>query len=286
MGPSEALHGAHRIRQLGRMHVPSRIMTAVFCMLLLLTGCGSGALSGPDGSKGADTKSDGADTNDTNTGDGGRSSSGTGGSNGGSGSSDNAGGNGGKRKDRFDYSFSLPLGDRNQSDNLFHVHEPLKKNDCAGAQKALEEYWSTFSPGEVLLYQSAIYACRGDIQQATSLYNRAVAFGWYLPKGQSNACFAQQAVQSFIDQKPVSSWECEEQRAKKSYPNNEPLDPRDNGNDAFPDTEQRSVDESSSTTDSSSTQPTDSSSTQPTDSSSTQPTDSVSSNTVSSLGSG
>lgn len=116
-------------------------LVSFLALVILVAGCGSGAVTSPDDK-------------------GGSSQIGQGG----------GGQGGGARK----YSWDLPAGDTSPTGNEGSMYGALMS--CQGAEQTIAEAWSGFnSPRNVLMYMAAAHLCHGDVSGGRPFYNRAVS---------------------------------------------------------------------------------------------------------------
>lgn len=163
---------------------------AALIAAMLLAGCGSGAVEGPD-----DPETTPATTHDT------------------------GGGNG----DGDEYDFSLPKGDRSVSLNEAIAYDDLYQGKCDEVQTFLDgdpdqpyssPAWVGFiSPRNVLLWQAGIELCRDDRDAARPWFDRAdQEYGWS-GTGEFHACELYQAAGSVLRQRPKSDFVCQDGEA-------------------------------------------------------------------------
>ncbi|UBU16092.1 hypothetical protein [Nonomuraea gerenzanensis] len=170
---------------------------------LALTGCGSGALSGP-GSSSDDAVSGDSSSSSSSSSDG-RFTSGDGGGGGvaaGSGEEQPGSTGGPTRKTRYD--FTLPVGETAVDVNEGDVYKALSEGRCDDAQALLDEKRGSFrSERTVPLFEAGVHLCRGDVAAAKAAYKRAVYENeskvWFI-------CALDRAVGSVVRQRPKSAF--------------------------------------------------------------------------------
>lgn len=160
---------------------------AVLAAVMVLAGCGSGAVEGPE-----DPETVPATSRDA------------------------GGGNNGEGDE---YDFSLPKGDRSVSLNEAIAYDDLYQGKCDMVQTYLDgdptvpyssPAWKGFlSPRNVLLWQAGIHLCRGDTAAARPWFDRAEeGYGW-AGTGEFHACELYKAAASAVRQRPKSDFTCQ-----------------------------------------------------------------------------
>ncbi len=161
---------------------------ALVVAALLVGGCGSGAVDGPD-------EDDAAASDPTDAGGGG-----AGDDDGGDGGSSGDGGGGDTDRDR--YSWSLPVGDITPDDPHI-LYEALLDGGCDGGAAAVAtDQYRNLSDEQRRLYDAAIAVCRGDVEAGRSLFAGA-GHG-----GSRSMCFIYAAVVSVLEQQPPDTSGC------------------------------------------------------------------------------
>ncbi|MGH3712291.1 MAG: hypothetical protein ACRDT4_02345 [Micromonosporaceae bacterium] len=156
--------------------------------VLLLAGCGSGAVEGPVDPETTPVTSPDEPTDDAD-----------------------------------EYDFSLPKGDRSVSLNEAIAYDDLYQGKCDQVQTFLDgdpeppyssPAWVGFiSPRNVLLWQAGIELCRGDRDAARPWFDRAEQrYGWS-GTGEFHACELYQAAGSVLRQRPKSDFVCQDGQA-------------------------------------------------------------------------
>ena len=128
--------------------------------------------------------------------------------------------------ERTTYSFTLPEGDvgAEEFDRGFYL--VLHRNDCAGAQQALDYGWSSMIYSRnVLLYQAGVEFCRGHNADARLWFDRAASYGWgdmmpitALPR---TSCEIYKSAESVLRQQSRASFTCDNTDPKPPH-----VDPR------------------------------------------------------------
>jgi hypothetical protein len=157
-----------------------RSMAAAACVVALVGGCGSGALSGPGGDESPDVSTAG----------GGSPTDGSGGK----------GGAGGGEK----YSWGLPEGPAGVNPPA-GVYAGLQKGDCGQAETMLNGFLSgdLIGRGDEPLFRAGIDLCRGDVAGARE---HLAAFHWPGSSGGWASCHLYRAAASVVHQRPGSSF--------------------------------------------------------------------------------
>ena len=176
----------------------ARSIVAVVCVVALVSGCGSGAVSGPvwnddtdNPASGLSSEQDGdntstspppvADDEDTSAG-----------------SAAEGGGQGGR-----EYTFGLPVGDTSVNTPAGQVYLPLAFGECDLAQRWLDYNLKSGLTGEnaALLLEAGIALCHGDVGAATRAFDATSSPGsesWFL-------CELYRVAGSVIRQEPKES---------------------------------------------------------------------------------
>ncbi|MCW2700228.1 MAG: hypothetical protein JWQ45_1763 [Blastococcus sp.] len=173
---------------------------------VLLSGCGSGAVTSPESmtqppattgpSAGSSANSAGGSTGDT---------SGTG-----SGTGSGAGSGAGSGTDAPEFVWSLPSGDPSVGTaGEIHGYQELLHR-CAGAAAWVQENWPSFdNPRNVLVYLAAGYTCRGDLGQARTVQELMLdAYGLAALDLWPDVCAAYRATASVLAQAPPEGFDC------------------------------------------------------------------------------
>lgn len=169
------------------------------------TGCGSGAVEGPDADEEADRDRGTATTAGDGSGQhrGGDDAGGTSRGDGGGGGGDGDGGGG------DEYSWSLPGGDLSPDGSTLQVAAAfgaLRRGDCEGAASGLGDF--SGRPGDFndsereALYRAAIAVCSGDLERG-----RELAAGVRSTRFQGD-CRLYKAIWSVLDQRPQAEIGC------------------------------------------------------------------------------
>jgi hypothetical protein len=163
-----------------------KLVSFVVCVILV-AGCGSGAVTSPDNKGGS---------RQTGQGGGGQGGGGQG-----------SGGQGGETKK---YSWDLPAGDTSPTGNEGSLYGALMS--CQGAEQTIAEAWSGFnSPRNVLMYMAAAHLCHGDVSGGRPFYNRAVSeYGLAGLWADTRPCDTYRSVASVLLQAPRESFACPE----------------------------------------------------------------------------
>jgi hypothetical protein len=178
------------------------VLLGVIALLWTVAACGSGAVDGPDDEASSES-SGGARGGDNNGGGGGGDNNGGGGggdNNGGGGGGDNNGGGGGGdnnggggRGDK--YSWGLPGGDVS-IDSVLEMFNELRRSECDEAQATFDRVnWGGQWKGRKELYQAAIAACKGNLDEARTYFASATINA----KGD---CRLDEAIRSVLEQRP------------------------------------------------------------------------------------
>lgn len=189
------------------LSIPRWATAALVVVALLVGGCGSGAVDGPDDDD--DAASDQSDDGGGGSGDGdgggggdGDDSGGDGGGDGGDGGDgggdggDGGGGNGGD-----EYSWSLPVGDITPDDA--HILYSALRDGCeAGAAAVGSAQYTNRTDEQRRLYDAAIAVCRGDVESGRALFAGA-GHG-----GSRSMCFIYAGVVSVLEQRPADTSGC------------------------------------------------------------------------------
>jgi hypothetical protein len=156
--------------------------SALVVVALLVGGCGSGAVDGPD-------EEDDAATDE----------SGDAGGSGGDDRDDGGGGDGGGGGDR--YSWNLPVGDITPDDSYI-LYSALRGGCDAGAAEVGSDQYRNLTDEQRRLYDAAIAVCRGDVESGRTLFAGA-GHG-----GSRSMCFIHAAVVSVLEQRPPDTSGC------------------------------------------------------------------------------
>ncbi|MDI6099611.1 hypothetical protein QLQ12_13490 [Actinoplanes sp. NEAU-A12] len=145
----------------------------------------------------------------------------------------------GSGRKKYSWKDSLPKGDGgvNQAAPLY---SRLYEADCGGAQRWLNqpaggaEGWSLLSsPRDVLLFQAAIYFCRGDVAAGRKMFRRADRHSgeWAGLAGDPYACDVYKTAASVVHQRPRRDFSCPGGTAPAwGDPQKNPLNPAGTGN--------------------------------------------------------
>ncbi|SDK11788.1 hypothetical protein SAMN04488074_104289 [Lentzea albidocapillata subsp. violacea] len=171
-----------------------------FALVIVIAGCGSGALSGPGGTT-ADTatatittgtsEATTAPVHTTTTSPQKKTTATT------------------KRQ----YGWSLPEGPTSPTTNEDVIYRRLLGKACGEAQQELDRTWSgLMSPRNAPLYQAAVDLCGGRTSGARSMYGKAAALGLQMHQGAGGSaavdCAILRAVRSVLDQIAQESVRC------------------------------------------------------------------------------
>ena len=164
-----------------------------FALVLVLAGCGSGALTAPDdivvtttttGATAAtgDTTTDQNETTTTTT-------------------------------TKRQYGWFLPEGPTSPTTNEDVLYRRLLAKACDEAQQELDRTWSGLqTPRNAPLYQAAVDLCDGDASGARTMLAKATALGLQMHRGAGGSasvdCAVLKAVRSVVDQVPQESVRC------------------------------------------------------------------------------
>jgi hypothetical protein len=170
------------------------VLIALLACVVVLAGCGSGAVTPPDQDGESETRAQG----------------------GGQG-----GGGGQDADDGSDFDWELPPSDTSPSGN-----EPIFYADllaCQGAEASIAQGWSGFNgPRNVLMYMAAAHLCHGDVAGGRPFYDRAVSeYGLSGLSPGSHSCDVYRSVASVLEQAPREGFACPggEQPPWKTGPN-------------------------------------------------------------------
>ncbi len=162
-----------------------------FALVLLLAGCGSGALTAPTdavvttttgGTTAADTTTDQQKTTTTTT-------------------------------TKRQYGWYLPEGPTSPTTNEDVLYRRLLAKACGEAQQELDRTWSGLqTPRNAPLYQAAVDLCAGDAGGARAMLAKATALGLQMHRGAGGSaavdCALLKAVRSVVDQVAQESVRC------------------------------------------------------------------------------
>lgn len=124
------------------------------------------------------------------------------------------------------YSFGLPTGDVSPAEFERDVYRGLRTS-CRAGQSELNEKWSRLqSPLTVLLFQSAVHACRNEIRLAKQFFDRAGTYGWSGIDMYETVCKTYKAVRSVLEQIDPASVTCPG-GPLPPWPDPDPSEPRD-----------------------------------------------------------
>ena len=175
------------------------VLIALLACVVVLAGCGSGAVTPPDQDGESETRAQG----------------------GGQGGGGQGGGGGQDADDGSDFDWELPPSDTSPSGN-----EPIFYADllaCQGAEASIAQGWSGFNgPRNVLMYMAAAHLCHGDVAGGRPFYDRAVSeYGLSGLSPGSHSCDVYRSVASVLEQAPRESFVCPggEQPPWKTGPN-------------------------------------------------------------------
>jgi hypothetical protein len=164
----------------GSLRVPM-VLIALLACVVLLAGCGSGAITPPDQDREPGTRAQG----------------------GGQG-----GGGGQGADDGSDFDWELPPSDTSPSGNEPSFYADLLA--CQGAEASVAQGWSGFNgPRNVLLYMAAAHLCHGDVAGGRPFYDRAVSeYGLSGLSPGSHSCDVYRSVASVLEQAPRAGFAC------------------------------------------------------------------------------
>lgn len=173
-----------------------------FALVIAISGCGSGALSGPGG-----TTTDPATTTITTT---------TGTSEATTAPVHTTTTSPQKKTTtttKRQYGWSLPEGPTSPTTNEDVIYRRLLGKACGEAQQELDRTWSgLMSPRNSPLYQAAVDLCGGKTSGARSMYGKAAALGLQMHQGPGGSaavdCAILRAVRSVLDQVAQESVRC------------------------------------------------------------------------------
>ncbi|WP_198680413.1 hypothetical protein [Lentzea terrae] len=111
------------------------------------------------------------------------------------------------------YGWNLPQGPSSPQNPENEIYYLLVAKACDTAQVALDENWNSLrSPRNVPLYQAAIDLCEGRTVSARSMFAKAVALGLQTHQGTDGTaevdCATIRAVRSVLDQVAQESVRC------------------------------------------------------------------------------
>ena len=180
--------------RLDRFRIPV-VVGGALVSCLLLAGCGSEDTAGEGGDGGDDATATDQD------GDPGGDDPDEGGS------------------DELEFSFSLPGGDLSPLDLERDVHNALRRS-CAEGQDALDQKWESFlNARAVLLYQSAVHVCFGDLDAGRALLDRAAAeHGWMGIAASEADCATYKAIVSVLEQRTQDGMTCPDGGTAPGWP--------------------------------------------------------------------
>jgi hypothetical protein len=201
------------------------VMLVSAALVGTLAACGSGAVEGPD-DEAASEDGGGGNSGSGGGNGGGSSKGGNGGGNGGSGGGNSGGGsskggNGGGSGGGDEFSWSLPGGDLS-TDQIGEAFNRLQAGKCTRGEvendgESAEEWldfqeprpeptdvrrWIFMQPGQEELYEAAIAACKGDLDNAQTHLEMA-SVGTH-----PGDCRLYKAIRSVLEQRPQGSVEC------------------------------------------------------------------------------
>jgi hypothetical protein len=169
-------------------------------LVLMLTGCGSGALSGRANTAGGPTPTTTTDTTQLATPPGPTTTTSQ------------------QKKTttvttKRQYGWNLPEGPRSPASVEDFVYLSLAAKKCNEAQRGLDEAWAGMkTPRNAPLYQSGVDLCRGDVAAARSMFAKAAALGLQIDQryGLTAAvdCPLLKSVRSVLDQVAHESVHC------------------------------------------------------------------------------
>jgi hypothetical protein len=111
------------------------------------------------------------------------------------------------------YGWSLPEGPRSPASVEDFVYLSLAARKCDEAQRGLDEAWRGLrTPRNAPLYQSAVDLCRGNVAAARSMFAKAAASGLQMHQGGPGSaavdCPVLKSVRSVLDQVAQESVRC------------------------------------------------------------------------------
>jgi hypothetical protein len=124
------------------------------------------------------------------------------------------------------YSFGLPGGDLSPAEFERDVYRRVRTS-CSAGQAELNARWSNLiSPLNVLLFQSAVHACRNETKPAKRFFDRAGTYGWSGINSFETVCNTYKAVRSVLEQIDPASVACPG-GSLPPWPQPDPSEPRD-----------------------------------------------------------
>jgi hypothetical protein len=192
-----------------------------FTLVLVLTGCGSGALSGRANTAGGPTPpTTTTDTTQLTTPPGPTTTT-----------SRQQQKNTTAVTTKRQYGWSLPEGPTSPVTNEDVIYKRLVAEDCGEAQQYLDQTWSGLqTPRNAPLYQAAVDLCGGNGGRARSMFGKAAALGLQIHQGGGGSpavdCAVLKAVRSVLDQVSQESVRCVPGRTP-AWPTDNPFEKDD-----------------------------------------------------------
>lgn len=111
------------------------------------------------------------------------------------------------------YGWRLPEGPTSPTTNEDVIYQRLVAEDCGEAQRYLDKSWSGLqAPRNAPLYQAAVDLCDGNQASARSMFAKAAALGLQIHQGAGGSpavdCAVLKAVRSVLDQVSQESVRC------------------------------------------------------------------------------
>lgn len=131
------------------------------------------------------------------------------------------------------YGWTLPEGPTSPTTNEDIIYKRLVAKACGEAQRFLDQTWSGLqTPRNALLYQAAVDLCGGNTAHARPMFSKAAGLGLQMHQGSGGSaavdCAVLKAVRSVLDQVAQESVRCTSGKPP-AWPTNDPLakdDPR------------------------------------------------------------
>lgn len=115
------------------------------------------------------------------------------------------------------------------------IYVALEQGECGQAQEDLDRWWDDmYSPRNVLLYQSAIHVCRGEMDSSRRFFDQATdVYGWqgldHDVDGFMYDCQVYKSVRGYVERRDRDSFTCPSGAAPRwpSGPDDDPRTPED-----------------------------------------------------------
>lgn len=111
------------------------------------------------------------------------------------------------------YGWNLPQGPTSPATNEDLIYQRLVAKACGAAQQRLDEGWrGLLTPRNPVLYQAAVDLCGGNAVRARTMFAKATGLGLQMHQGPGGAaavdCAVLKAVRSVVDQVAQESVRC------------------------------------------------------------------------------